>query len=156
MFGWLIEHVIFSIPEYVWIFLIAGSIIFNIISSFIAKIPGFSMYALTVKLVSICAFTIGVFMVGGVGTSLIYQQQIKEMESKIAQAVEESNQANDELQKKIDRKNKKIKEIKDASKALIKSNRVEIDRDCSVPDVAIRLHNNSASQNAISKDSRRP
>jgi hypothetical protein len=77
MFSWLIEHVIFAIPEYVWIFLIAGSIIFYIVSSFIVKIPGFSMYALTVKLVSICAFTIGVFMVGGVGTSLIYQQQIK-------------------------------------------------------------------------------
>jgi hypothetical protein len=154
MFGWLIEHVISAFPEYVWTFMAAGGALVFAVSGLIIRV--FGPVGLGIKIGSIVSYTAGVFMLGSVGINIVYQERIKEMQARIDRAVEQSDRANAELQKKLDRKNKKIKEIKDESKALIRSNRVEIDRDCSVPDVAVRLHNNSASQNAISKDSRRP
>jgi hypothetical protein len=154
MFSWLIEHVISAFPEYVWTFMIAGGALAVAVSWLIIRV--FGPVGLAVRIGGIVAYTAGVFMLGSVGINIVYQERIKEIQARIDQAVEQSDQANAELQKKLDRKNKKIKEIKDESKALIRSNRVEIDRDCSVPDVAVRLHNNSASQNAISKDTRRP
>jgi hypothetical protein len=154
MFGWLIEHVISAFPEYVWTFMVAGGSLAIIVSGLVIRLIGPT--GLAVRIVGIVAYTVGVFMMGGVGINIVYQERIKEMQAQVERAVEQSDQANAELQKKIDRKNKKIKEIKNESKALIRSNRVEIDRDCSVPDVAVRLHNNSASQSAISKDARRP
>ena len=156
MFGWLLEQVLGNLPTWLWPAIAGGSAVVYFLAHILGNFPNFKPYAFLIKPVAFVSMLVSVFMYGGAGVTDILQAQIKEQEAKIAQAVEESNQANDELQKKIDRKNKKIKEIKDASKALIKSNRVEIDRDCSVPDVAIRLHNNSASQNTISKDSRRP
>ena len=154
MFGWLIEHVISAFPEYVWTFMVAGGSLAVIVSGLAIRLIGPT--GLAVRIGGIVAYTVGVFMMGGVGINIVYQERIKEMQAQVERAVEQSDQANAELQKKIDRKNKKIKEIKNESKSLIRSNRVEIDRDCSVPDVAVRLHNNSASQSAISKDARRP
>lgn len=154
MFGWLIEHVISAFPEYIWTFLIAGGATAFAVSGLVTRL--FGLVGLGVKIGGLVACTVGVFMLGSVGVNIVYQKQIKEMQARIDQAVEQSDQANAELQKKIDRTNKKIKEIKNESQAFIKSNRVAIDRDCSVPDVAVRLHNSSASQNAISKDTRRP
>lgn len=149
MFDWLIEHAVLALPEYVWVVLIVAGAVATVIGGLVARVLGPS--GLTVKIVGIVAYTAGVFMLGSAGVAHIYQRQIKNIQDQIAQMIAKSDQVNTKVQTKIIVKREKIKEIKNENLAQIETNKVAIDSECVVPDVAIRLHN-AASQGTISKD----
>ena len=145
------------IPSAVITWAVNGLIVVGIIgvcASWIARwIPVVNTYRGPVQLVGIVCLVLGVYLKGGADVEMKWRNQVEEFRAKIAVAETQSKEVNERLAKEFKKSTQLIEEVKNANKASIRANAVQIDSECRVPDVAIGLHN-SASLNQVSNSSK--
>jgi len=154
---WQLAYLWNLIPSAVIAWVVNGLIIVGIIGvcvSWIARwIPFVSAYRGPVQLIGIVCLVLGVYMKGGADVEMKWRSQVEDFRAKIAVAEIQSKEVNERLAAEFKKSTKLIEEVKNANKASIRANAIQIDSECRVPDVAISLHN-SASLNQVSNSSK--
>jgi hypothetical protein len=148
MFSWIIQHIIGSIPSWVWIGIALIGFICHLVVWIAGHFPMFKslikLYSPIIKLVGYLLIVFGVFMFGGEGVTAIWKEQIKEQEEKIATAESASKAANAQLNKVRKQKNKVIYQRQVVIHERIKNIETKIDTECKVDPLAIQVHNDAA------------
>ena len=154
---WQLAYLWNLIPTVVIAWVVNGLIIVGIIgvcASWIARwVPYVSAYRGPVQLVGTVCLVLGVYMKGGADVEMKWRSQVEDFQAKITVAETQSKEANERLATEFKKSTQLIEEVKNANKASIRANAIQIDSECRVPDVAISLHN-SASLNQVSNSSK--
>ena len=152
MFGWLINHIIGSIPVWAWTFVAGAGAAAFFLSGIVGRMPFAQAKAMAVvtKYSGLAIFTAGVFMCGGAGVVSILQAERAEFAAKIAKSENESKDANTKLAEALDEKKKANKEVQEVLQHRIQRDAVKMDSKCTVDSVAIE-DLNSAAKNTKSR-----
>jgi hypothetical protein len=144
------------IPSWIIVWLVNGLIVVGLVgvsAAWIARwIPYFNLYRGPIQLVGIVCLVLGVYFKGGADVEQSWRSRVEAVQEKIRIAESQSREANIKLETQLQSNKKLTQEVKNATKANIRANAEQIDRECRVPDIAISLHN-SASLNQISGSS---
>lgn len=156
MFNWIVQHIIGSIPAWVWMLVAGSGGVAYFFSGLIAIIPTihFKIASITVKYIGFAILLFGVFMLGGEGVTTVWQEQIKEMAAKVAEAENKSEKVNTVIKEKIVKKIQIVKENTDANNQAIETKRDSINAECKLSDDAWMLYNRGA-KNAVASGSSR-
>lgn len=135
-----------------WIFhaiLIAG--ILGLLSTFVLRvIPFFRIYELPIQICSILIISIGVWFEGALSNQAAWEERVKEIESKVAQAEVKSEEANVEIVTQIVEKTKVIRErgkdiVNYVDREVVKDREViKFVENCPIPNIIIKAHNAAA------------
>lgn len=140
------------VPDWLITVLVNGLIVAGLVgisASWIARwVPYFNMYRGPIQLVGIVCLVFGVYFKGGADVERAWRERVKDLEARVAQAEQQSQEANKKLSDQLAQNKKLTQEVKNANQAAIRANAEKINSECRVPDVAISLHN-SASKNQI-------
>ena len=114
-------------------------------SWFVSFIPLLNRYRFPTQVVGILAYGLGAFLIGGLGVELGWRERVAEMEKKVAEAEQRSQQVNTVIQEKIVYKTKVIKQKEIEYIDRIKEVEKIIDAKCEVDPAAIDILNKAAS-----------
>ena len=107
-------------------------------------IPFVYMYRQTLQLASVAAIIIGTFMTGAIYDNETWIARVKEMESKVAIAEEQSKEANAQIDEKVQEATEKIKQKQVVIKEYITKEIVKHDASCVIPKEFIEVVNEAA------------
>jgi FtsZ-binding cell division protein ZapB len=146
MFSWIIENIIGSIPVWAWTALAGAGVAAYFISGLIGKMPlaQAKVLSLITKVGGIAAVLVGVFMCGGAGVTAVMQDDIKEMQDKVAKAEAESADANKQLKAAFEEKTGAIHNNQKVVQEKIKQDASKMDSSCTVDSIAIDDLNQAA------------
>jgi uncharacterized membrane protein len=103
-----------------------------------------SYYKSVSQAVSIFAFSFGMFMTGAIKANESWQEKVKEMESKVAEAQEQSKEETVKIETKVINKTQIIRERGDEILKYIDREIVKYDTTCIIPKEFIEAHNKAA------------
>lgn len=145
---WQFQWMISLIPDslLIWfinILLVAG-LVGTVAGFFIKFIPFINQYRFPIQIISIVALVVGVYFKGGYATEMSWRDKVKAAEERAAIAEKKAEETNVKIQTKIVEKIKIVKDTQYIIQEKIVKERVEIDKDCRVPQVAVDIHNDAA------------
>lgn len=145
---WQFQWMISLIPDslLIWfinILLVAG-LVGTVVGFFIKFIPFVNQYRFPIQIVSIIALVVGVYFKGGYATEMAWRDKVKAAEERAALAEKQAEETNSKIQTKIVERVKLVKDTQYIIQEKIVKERVEIDKDCRVPQVAVDIHNDAA------------
>jgi hypothetical protein len=115
------------------------------VAGFVIKnIPLINQYRLPLQIGGIIALCIGIYLKGGYSVEMTWRERVAELESKIAVAEAQSQQANTDLTKALQQKTKVVKEVQVVIQERIKEVEKKIDAECKVAPEAISILNDAA------------
>lgn len=140
------------IPDnfFIWVYYILFTlgIGFYVLSKLVTWIPLISQYKLPAELAGVLLFGAGAYLLGGYGTEMSWRARVAEMETKVKEAEERSQQVTVKIQEKIVYKTKIVKEQEVVYVDRIKEVATKIDAKCEVAPEAVDILN-SASENPV-------
>jgi hypothetical protein len=152
MFHWLIEQFLGTIPTWIWPAISGAGAGTFFLMGILAHFPNIKPYEIIVKPIAAAVCVIGVFMFGGSGVTSIYQEDIKDMQNKLALAQQASDNATGQVQTKVVTLTKVIHDTKVVIQQQIVSNSAKIDAECKVDPAAIKdLNAASVNPNGATK-----
>jgi uncharacterized membrane protein len=92
----------------------------------------------------IFAFSFGLFMCGAIKANESWEEKVKEMEAKVAEAQEQSKEENVKIETKVINKTQVIRERGDEILKYIDREIVKYDTTCIIPKEFIEAHNKAA------------
>ena len=107
-------------------------------------IPAIFMYKTPIQLGSIALIVIGTFMSGAIHDNNAWLDRVHEMEAKVAKAEQESKEANDKINTKVEQTKTKIVEKQIVVKQYIDREVAKYDNQCVIPKEFIKAINDSA------------
>jgi hypothetical protein len=110
----------------------------------IKNIPLINQYRLPLQIGGIIALCIGIYLKGGYSVEMTWRERVAELESKIAVAEAQSQQANTDLTKALQQKTKVVKEVQVVIQERIKEVEKKIDAECKIAPEAIDILNDAA------------
>jgi hypothetical protein len=111
-------------------------------------IPFIGKYKLPIQIISLLLLSLGVYLEGGLSEKAKWELRVKEMEAKVAEAQAKAAVVNTEIVEKIVTEKEYIK-VKGAKIIEYIDREVKVfDTNCTVPEVAIKAHDMSASNEA--------
>jgi hypothetical protein len=115
------------------------------VAGFVIKnIPLINQYRLPLQIGGIIALCIGIYLKGGYSVEMTWRERVAELESKIAVAEAQSQQANTDLTKALQQKTKVVKEVQVVIQERIKEVEKKIDAECKIAPEAIDILNDAA------------
>jgi hypothetical protein len=102
------------------------------------------MYRQSIQLASVGAIIIGTFMSGAIYDNTAWEERVKEMETKVAIAEQQSKDANEAIDAKVEEETAKIKEKQVVIKEYINREVVKYDKTCVIPTEFITVINEAA------------
>jgi hypothetical protein len=130
------------------ILLLTGLVL--VIAGFFAhRIPLVWQYQLPFKVLGIALLVAGVYFRGGYAVEAEWRERVAEVEAKLAQAEQQSQQANVVIEKKGKDRIRVIKEKGEVIKQYIDREITKYDNTCVIPDEVVRAHNAAARNEAI-------
>lgn len=103
-----------------------------------------SYYRTAAQAVSIFAFSFGLFMTGAIKANQAWEEKVKEMEAKVAEAAEQSKEETVKIETKVINKTQVIRERGDEILKYIDREIVKYDTSCIIPKEFIEAHNKAA------------
>ena len=103
-----------------------------------------SYYRTAVQAVAIFAFSFGLFMTGAIKANESWEEKVKEMEAKVAEAAEQSKEETVKIETKVINKTQVIRERGDEILKYIDREIVKYDTTCIIPKEFIEAHNKAA------------
>lgn len=94
---WLLKF----LPDWFFYLILLGGILGNIAAWAFSFIPFISKYLLPIRVVSIVAVVVGLFMSGAIYNENVWQARVKELELKVAESEAKSAKENVKLVEKI-------------------------------------------------------
>jgi DNA-binding protein YbaB len=116
---------------------------------FAHRIPLVWQYQLPFKVLGIALLVAGVYFRGGYAVEAEWRERVAEVEAKLAQAEQQSQQANVVIEKKGKDRIRVIKEKGEVIKQYIDREITKYDNTCVIPDEVVRAHNAAARNEAI-------
>lgn len=107
-------------------------------------IPAIYIYKTPIQIVSIALVVIGTFMSGAIHNDAQWLARVKEVEEKLAEAEQKSEQVNTEIQTKIVTKTQIIKEKGDEIVKYVDREIVKYDNTCVIPKEVVDTINKAA------------
>jgi len=145
---WQLSYMFSLIPDslFIWITyaLFGLGVILYVASKLVAWIPFISRYKFPAELIGVILLVVGAYFYGGYATEKVWRERVKELEDKVAKAEAESKQGNEIIKEKIVTKVKEIKIFQDRIKEVIVEKEKIIDAQCTVPQEALDILNESA------------
>jgi hypothetical protein len=136
------------LPEFVVHLIFLAGIVGTIAGFVLGFIPFVSKYKLAIQIVSLLLLSLGVYLEGGLAEKAKWELRVKEMEAKVAEAQAKAAVVNTEIVEKIVTEKEYIK-VKGAKVVEYIDREVKVfDSNCTVPEVAIKAHDMSASNEA--------
>jgi len=142
--GWIISLIPDSIFVLVYYCLLIAGIAFYVASKLVAWIPLIKNYKFPVELLGVVGLVAGAFLLGGHGVEMSWRQRVAELEAKIKEAEEKSQQVNTVIQEKVIYKTKRITETKLVIVEKIKEVEKQIDSKCELDPAVVKIHNEAA------------
>ncbi len=140
------------LPEFVVHLIFLAGIVGTIAGFVLGFIPFVSKYKLPIQIISLLLLSLGVYLEGGLSEKAKWELRVKEMEAKVAEAQAKAAETNIQIVEKvvtekeyIRLKGQKVVEYIDREVKVFDSN-------CTVPEVAIKAHDMSASNEAPPED----
>ena len=134
--GWL--------PSWFFYIVCAAGMLAIMVSWFIWFIPLINRYRFPIQAIGVVVFGIGAFLSGGVGVNELWQARVAELEQKVKEAEEKSQQVNTEIRTVYVDKVKVVHDTQVVIQEKIKEVEKRIDADCKVDQSAIDLLNQAA------------
>lgn len=103
-----------------------------------------SYYRTAAQAVAIFAFSFGLFMTGAIKANESWEEKVKEMEAKVAEAQEQSKEETVKIETKVINKTQVIRERGDEILKYIDREIVKYDTTCVIPKEFIEAHNKAA------------
>lgn len=138
MFDWIVQHIIASIPLWVWTATAGGSIVLFAIAKLLGKINRLKIYAALIKIISLVVFTVSVFLAGGSGVAKVWQEEIKAKQAEVDAATAKSKSANVKIKYVIRNQIKVIHDKQVVVQHDIARDAAVIDSECKVAPQAIK------------------
>ena len=139
-------------PEFVVHLIFLAGIVGTIAGFVLGFIPFVSKYKLPIQIISLLLLSLGVYLEGGLAEKAKWELRVKEMEAKVAEAQAKAAVVNTEIVEKIVTEKEYIK-VKGAKVVEYIDREVKVfDANCTVPEVAIKAHDMSASNEAPSEN----
>jgi hypothetical protein len=140
------------LPEFVVHLIFLAGIVGTIAGFVLGFIPFVSKYKLPIQIISLLLLSLGVYLEGGLAEKAKWELRVKEMETKVAEAQAKAAVVNTEIVEKIVTEKEYIK-VKGAKVVEYIDREVKVfDTNCTVPEVAIKAHDMSASNEAPSEN----
>jgi hypothetical protein len=130
------------------ILLLVG-LVLTVAGFFAHRIPLVWQYQLPFKVLGIALLVAGVYFRGGYAVEAEWRERVAEVEAKLAQAEQQSQQANVVIEKKGKDRIRVIKEKGEVIKQYIDREITKYDNTCVIPDEVVRAHNAAARNEAI-------
>jgi DNA-binding protein YbaB len=130
------------------ILLLVG-LVLTVAGFFAHRIPLVWQYQLPFKILGIALLVAGVYFRGGYAVEAEWRERVAEVEAKLAQAEQQSQQANVVIEKKGKDRIRVIKEKGEVIKQYIDREITKYDNTCVIPDEVVRAHNAAARNEAI-------
>lgn len=113
--------------------------------TYISKLfPLPTVYTGPARVAAVIILCVGIYLEGAYGTHQWYQNEVKELRDKIAEAEVKSEQLNYQLSTEIEKNNEVITNHTESVETIIRENTVTIDKECKVDPLVIDILNNSA------------
>ncbi len=136
------------LPEFVVHLIFLAGVVGTIAGFVLGFIPFISKYKLPIQIISLLLLSLGVYLEGGLAEKAKWELRVKEMEAKVAEAQAKAAVVNTEIVEKIVTEKEYIK-VKGAKVVEYIDREVKVfDTNCTVPEVAIKAHDMSASNEA--------
>ena len=119
---------------------------FFVINKLLRFFPPFASYYKIAQIISVVLLVSGIYFEGGYSTEMQWRERVREMETKVAKAEEESKLANEALDKKGAAKVKVIQGRQVVVKQYIDREITKYNNQCVIPQEFIKAHNDSAEQ----------
>jgi len=146
---WQFQWMLSLIPDslFIWVTyaMIGVGLALYIASKLVAWIPLMGQYKLPAEIVGIIFLLGGGYLFGGYGVEMSYRARIAEIQSKIDEAVQKSEAANEELDKALKAKKNNNREVQIVIQERIREVEKRIDAECKVDPEAISILNDAAS-----------
>ena len=134
------------LPDWLFYVLLLAGVV-GYIATYLLRfipIPMIYMYKTPIQLVSIALIIIGTFMSGAIHDNNAWLDRVHEMEAKVAKAEQESKEANDKINNKVEQTKTKIVEKQIVVKQYIDREVAKYDNQCVIPKEFIKAINDSA------------
>ena len=145
---WQISYMFSLIPDsfFIWItYLLFGiGLALYVASKLVAWMPFINRYKFPAEILGVVLLVLGSYFYGGYATEKVWRERVKELEDKVAKAEAESKKVNEVIKEKIVTKVKEIKIFQDRIKEVIVEKEKIIDAQCTVPQEALDILNESA------------
>ena len=130
----------------IWIInlLLIGGLIGMVVGFLGSKLPFVSSYATAIKLVSIAVFCIGLYWKGGYSVEQDWRERVAQLEEKVKDAEEKSQQTNVVIETKIRERTKRVVETRERIVEKIKEMEKVIDAKCELDPAVISILNEAA------------
>jgi hypothetical protein len=128
---------------------LAAGIALTVAAFFINRIPIINQYRLPAQVLGIALLVLGVYFRGGYAVEAEWRERVAEVEARLAQAEQQSQQANVVLEKKGKDRILVIKEKGEVIKQYIDREITKYDNTCVIPDEVVKAHNAAARNEAI-------
>jgi hypothetical protein len=136
------------LPEFVVHLIFLAGVVGTIAGFVLGFIPFVSKYKFPIQIISLLLLSLGVYLEGGLAEKAKWELRVKEMEAKVAKAEAESQKTNVQIVEKVVTEKEYIK-VKGAKVVEYIDREVKVfDSNCTVPEVAIKAHDMSASNEA--------
>ena len=119
---------------------------FFVINKVLRFWPPFASYFKIAQIASVVLLVSGVYFEGGYSAEMQWRERVKEVEAKVAQAEQESKDANVKLDKKSKEKVRVVQGKQIVVKQYIDREVAKYDSQCVIPREFIRAHNDAAEQ----------
>lgn len=136
------------IPDnfFIWVYyiLFGLGVGFYVLSKLVTWIPMINQYKFPAELIGVLLFGAGAYLLGGYGTEMGWRARVAEMEAKVKDAEERSQQVTVKIQEKVVYKTKIVKQQEVVYIDRIKEVAAKIDEKCEVAPEALDILNKAA------------
>jgi len=148
MFGFIVNHLLGHIPTWVWPFAAGAGFATFIIAGIAQHIEPVRIYALIARPIAIVVMVVGIFFYGGAGVLEIQQEALKDAEQKMALLQQQSDAATAQLAQALKTNENLIKGHAFGVHQQAEQNRVVINKECTINDVAFDTYNRAVKNQA--------
>ena len=141
---WILHFLPDSIILWCTNLLLLAGIVLTIAGLFANRIPLVSQYQLPFRILGIALLVLGVYLRGGYAVETAWRERVAEVETRLAQAQQQSQQANTQLDIRVVEKTKVIRGQEVVVKQYIDREIVKYNNTCVIPQEFVRAHNDSA------------
>jgi hypothetical protein len=134
------------IPDFIIYLIPLLGMIGLLLTYFIRFIPGIYIYKTQIQLASVSLLIVGSFLCGINFDNNQWLAKVKEMEEKVAQAEQQSKEANIQIETKIVKEKAKIVEKQVLVKEFIDREVIKYDSQCVIPKEFVEAHNKAAAK----------
>lgn len=142
--GWMLSFIPDSFFLWVSYTLIGIGVGLYVLSKIVKWLPIISQYKFPAEILGVIILTVGAYVFGSYGTEMVWRERVRELEEKVAIAEQKSKETNTIIKEKIVTKIKEIKVFQDRIKEVIVEKEKIIDAQCTVPQEALDILNDSA------------